>query len=281
MVAITFNAAQHEPAAALDPIPAAWYTAMLAESDYKDCSAAAKDPQGKFYNFVFEIADGPYKGRKVYQNYNVVNINQQAVDIAFKDLSAFYHAIGAETENITSTEQLHNRPLEIKVGINAARGDYDASNTIKSGGYRKVGAGASSVPAAGVPPVAPAVPPAVGAVPPVAPAAPAAVPPVVPAAPVAAPPVAAPPPAPVAPVEAAAPTAPAAPPVAPPAPPAAPAAPVDAAPVAPVAQAATAPPPTPPAAPVEAAPPAAPVAPPAAPVAEGAAPAAPWEEPAA
>ena len=158
MVAINFQAANYEPASNPDPIPAAWYTAFIVESDLKQAGATAKDPNGQYYAFVFEVCEGPYKGRKVFANYNVVNVNQQAVDIAYKDLASLYRAIGAEHENITNTEQLHNRPMEIKVGIQAARGDYDASNNIKSGGYRPVGAGATAAPSA-PPPVAPPVAP--------------------------------------------------------------------------------------------------------------------------
>ena len=250
MVAINFQAANYEPASNPDPIPAAWYTAFIVESDLKQAGATAKDPNGQYYAFVFEVCEGPYKGRKVFANYNVVNVNQQAVDIAYKDLASLYRAIGAEHENITNTEQLHNRPMEIKVGIQAARGDYDASNNIKSGGYRPVGAGAAAAPSA-PPPVAPPAAPLVA--PPAAAPAPA-------APPVAAPPPAAPPAPPAAP-----PTAPAAPPPA--APPAAPP------PVAPAPPPTTAPSPAAPAAPEPA-----PAAPPAAPPAAAAGiPDAPWE----
>ena len=263
MAAINFQAQNYEPAAALDPVPPSWYTAIIAESELKDCSANAKDPNGKYYSFVFQIVEGPYVNRKVYANYTVVNVNAQAVDIAYKDLASLYRAIGAEKEQINDTQQLHNRPMEIKVKVSPARGDYDASNVIASGGYRAVGSAAlvagiaPSVPAApGAPPVAPAAPPA----PPVAPAAP----PVAPVAPAA--------PAPAAPAVPAAPAAPVAPqaPVAPAAPPA------------PAAVAPTAPPaPVAPTAPVAVAPVAAPVAaevaPVAPPVAAAAAPAAPWD----
>ena len=158
MAQINFQAQNYEPASSPEPIPNAWYTAMIVESDYKQASEAAKDPNGWYYSFTFEITEGPYKNRKIYQNYNVTNINQEAVDIAYKDLSSLYRAIGAETENITDTVQLHNRPMEIKVKIRPARGDYEASNTIASGGYRRVGSGSPAGVAAPVaPPVAPSI----------------------------------------------------------------------------------------------------------------------------
>jgi Protein of unknown function (DUF669) len=195
MVAISFDPTAQAPNESFEPLPAAWYNAMIVASDYKQCAATAKDPNGWYYEFGFQVVDGPYKGRKVFANYNVKNANQQAVDIAKGDLTAIYNAIGANKENVTTTEQLHNRPLEIKVAVSPARGTYGPSNDIK--GYRAIGASSgTAAPGRVAPPVAPQV------APPVAP-------------PMAPPPAAPPPPPPVA-------TAPVTPPPASVAPPAAP-----------------------------------------------------------
>lgn len=149
-----FNAAQVEPSSgSLPPIPAGWYPARCMESDLKDTS----DKQGKFLAFTFEIIDGQYKGRKIYARLNIQNANPSTVEFAYKDLSAFCHAV--QVMQMQDTQQLHNIPLQIKVKMRAAEGSYEASNDVS--GYRHItdaatgGMPAATAPAAGAGPAVP------------------------------------------------------------------------------------------------------------------------------
>lgn len=226
-----------------DPVPAGWYKVVMDKSEMKP----TKDGTGQRLEMQFKIIDGQYAGRKIFEGLNLVNANPVAQEIAYKQLSAICHAVNVMVAQDSS--QLHGIPLQIKVNLKPANGQYEAKNEVKA--YKNInevvqaapvaapGAPASfapppAAPAAFAPPAAPA---AAGWQPPAAPqpwqAAPAA-----PAAPAAAPAPAWQPPA--------------APAMAAPAPVAAPvAAPAAAAPVAQPAWAAA---PAPAAAPVEAAP---------------------------
>lgn len=227
-----------------DPVPAGWYKVVMDKSEMKP----TKDGTGQRLEMQFKIIDGQFTGRKIFEGLNLVNSNPVAQEIAYKQLSAICHAVNVLVAQDSS--QLHNIPLQVKVNLKPASGQYEAKNEVKA--YKNInevvqaapvaapGAPASfapppAAPAAFAPPAAPA---AAGWQPPAAPqpwqAAPAAT-----AAPAAAP-AWQPPAAPVAPAMAA--PAPVAAPVA------APAA------AAPVAQPAWAAAPAPAAAPVEAAP---------------------------
>ena len=128
MAAINSQAVREaKPNEAFEPLPAAWYTAMIVESELCRSGPTAKDPNGQYYKFTFQIADGQYVNRKVWSMYNIVNANPQAVEIAYADLAAIYKAMGAENEDIQDTSQLHNRPLAIKVGIPIPRFTYQPS----------------------------------------------------------------------------------------------------------------------------------------------------------
>lgn len=226
MAQLNFDASQVAPSVAPEAKPAGWYPCMMTASEMKP----TKDASGAFLECELTILAPPeYAGQKFFDRLNLQNSNPQAVEIAFKTLSAICHATGVI--QVADSAVLHNRPLQVKVnlrpaGVGADGKQHDATNEVK--GYKALD---GAVPQAAQAPVIP--PP-----PPPAYAAPAYAPPAAPA-PVAAAPAWAPPPA---------------PPAAPPAPPAAPVyAPPPAAAVAPVAP--------PPAAPAPVAQAPAPVAP--------------------
>ena len=155
----------------------------------------------------------------MFEQLNLKNNNPQTVEIAQKQLSAICHAVGVLKPQ--KSEELHGKPLKVRVGTKPASGGYDAGNKITSykninekvdvaggdAGAASFGAGAPAAPAgftagtpaapaaAGAPSGAPAQPWATGAA--AAAAAPAPAEPAAPAAPPAPP--AAPPAAPAAP----------------------------------------------------------------------------------
>lgn len=175
-VTLNFDATNVQPATARDPVPSGWYVGAITASEMKPTDK----PGGMYLELEETILEGPYQGFKVFDRLNLQNANPVAVEIAYKQLSAICHAVGVI--QVASSDQLHNRPMQIKVtkreaGTNPQNGtQYDANNEVK--GYKAVGA---QQPTANVAP------------PPVAP------PPVAAAPPAWAPPVAAPAPAPAAP----------------------------------------------------------------------------------
>jgi hypothetical protein len=63
---------------------------------------------------------------------NLKNPNSVAVDIANKTLSSICYAVGVMNPN--DSEELHDRPLEVKLAVKPPRDNYDATNEVK--GYR-------------------------------------------------------------------------------------------------------------------------------------------------
>lgn len=118
-----FDAAQVEPQQSFDVLPAGTYSAMITGSEMKPTKTG-----GERLNLTFQIVEGEHQGRLVWQGLNLKNANQQAVDIAMRELSAICRAVGVLTPK--SSEELHDKPLRIKVKVRPADGQYQASNEI-------------------------------------------------------------------------------------------------------------------------------------------------------
>lgn len=152
MANLNFDASTVAPATAPEAIPAGWYTGHMTASEMKPTS----DGTGAYLEAEFTIlAPQEYANRKVFDRINLRNKNPVAVEIGYKTLSAICHAVGII--QVQDSTQLHNRPLQIKVGLRPAGPGadgkhYDASNEVK--GYKGV-EGASGAPAAPAAPVGP------------------------------------------------------------------------------------------------------------------------------
>ena len=133
-----FNAEEIEPSSSFDPIPAGWYQAIISNSEMK----ATRDGYGEYLSLTLQVIEGQYENRLVFARLNLKNANDKAVDIARKDLAAICRAVGVMSPK--SSEELHDKPLMIKVKVRPASGDYEASNDI--GGYKAV-EGANLTPA--------------------------------------------------------------------------------------------------------------------------------------
>lgn len=127
MAILNFDARQVAPdQGSQDPVPAGWYNVAMVDSQLKPTS----DGTGQRLAIVFQILDGQYAGRKLYEGLNLVNSNAQAQEIAYKQLSAIGHAVGHTL--IGDSTELHNKPLKVKVKLKPAVGQYEAGNAISS-----------------------------------------------------------------------------------------------------------------------------------------------------
>ena len=78
MVQINFDATQVEPNEGRpDPVPAGWYDVVIVESEAKQTQRKT----GYFLALTYQIVSGEFKGRKVFQNINLQNPNEEAVRI--------------------------------------------------------------------------------------------------------------------------------------------------------------------------------------------------------
>lgn len=120
----SFDASQVNPTIAYEPIPAGTYLAHIVETDVKPTQSG-----GQYLKTVFEVLEGPFKGRKIFNNLNIQNNNANTQKWALADLSAICHATG--NIQLTDTSALHYKPMKIKVTISPPKGDFEASNRIK------------------------------------------------------------------------------------------------------------------------------------------------------
>lgn len=145
-----FDASSVAPSQAQEVIPVAWYPVTITESKIKETSKKS----GSILALTYTIIDGDHKGRKLFNNLNIVNANAQAVEIAQSDLSAICHATGVIV--VDDTFKLHNIPFEIRVGMRKPDENFsEPANEVK--GYRKLGgatAATAPVTSAAPPPAA-------------------------------------------------------------------------------------------------------------------------------
>jgi hypothetical protein len=130
-------------------LPEGQYVMIATGSEWKVTKAGT----GQYLQFVFEVLDGPFKGRKVWARLNLQNPNQTAVDIAQRELAAFCRAVGVIKP--ANSAELHNKPFMATIGIEVDDRKRE-SNSVKK--YEAVGGVAQApafAPAASAPQAAP------------------------------------------------------------------------------------------------------------------------------
>lgn len=149
MAMLNFNATTVAPATAFEAIPAGNYAAIITESAMKP----TKRGDGEYLQLTLQIIDGEHSGRKLFDRLNLNNPNATAVDIAQRTLSAICHAVGVMQPQ--DSAELHDIPMQVKVGVEKNATDGTNSNVIK--GYATAGNGKPAPRAAA--PVATGMPP--------------------------------------------------------------------------------------------------------------------------
>ncbi len=142
MAQLKFNAAEVDTTSR-DPIPTGTYEAVAVESEMRP----TKTEGGVGINIKFEIlSEGPAKGRKVWAWINYQHPNKDAQRIGQAELAKLCKAAGLE--QLEDTEQLHNIPIMITVGLDRndkTRNDVK-SYAAKAGGQAAPSAGAGAPP---------------------------------------------------------------------------------------------------------------------------------------
>ena len=125
-----FNANDIPEQDSFEPIPAGWYTAMITESEEKP----TKSGNGSYLQLRLDIINGEFENRVIFERLNLDNPNQTAVQIAQRTLASICRAVGIMQPK--SSDDLKDTPFMVKVGIQPASGNYEASNNVK--GYAPV-----------------------------------------------------------------------------------------------------------------------------------------------
>lgn len=144
----TFDSRNVAPHLGFEPIPKGDYPVHLIGGEVALTAAGT----GTKINLEAEVLDGPFKGRKVYENINYRNPNPQCEQIGQGQFSALCHATSVVA--VSDISQLLRIPFTISVGIDPARvgadgKSYDARNKIT--GFKPLSAGAVA-PAQAAPP---------------------------------------------------------------------------------------------------------------------------------
>jgi hypothetical protein len=131
MAQFNFDASTVAPQASTGPVPAGTYLTQIIESDV----SPLKSGKGSGMKLTFEIIDGQYKGRRIWENLNIQHENEETQRIAQAQLSALCHAVNVI--KLQDTAALHHKPVNVRVVVREAQGQYQASNNIK--GYESAG----------------------------------------------------------------------------------------------------------------------------------------------
>jgi hypothetical protein len=123
------------------PVPAGWYPAMVVKSEMKTTKAG-----GEMLVLQWDILEGQYKGRKIFCNLNLKNDNKQAEEIAHRELASICKCIGIIHPR--GSEELHNKPMMIKLAVRPETEQFPASNDIK--GYEVIQKQNAAAPTSGV-----------------------------------------------------------------------------------------------------------------------------------
>ena len=123
-----FDANTVEPSAPSDLLPPGDYKAEIVRSEMKETSKG-----GQMLELEMSIIDGTYRNRRIFDRLNLVCASDVAQQIARQTLSAICRATGQMT--VSDSDQLHTKPMTVKVAVKAASGDYGPSNVVK--GYSK------------------------------------------------------------------------------------------------------------------------------------------------
>ena len=118
-------------------LPPGEYAAIAIEGDVVE----TKDKTGKMAKFQFQIIEGPLKDRQLFNNFNIVNKNEQASTIGRAQLKNFATVCGKP--HATDCKELLNIPVVLVVGIQKNNPEYNEVKNIKP-----YGAAASTAPVA-------------------------------------------------------------------------------------------------------------------------------------
>ena len=121
-----FDTNSVEPSASYDAIPAGWYTAQIDSAEICKTKAGT----GQYLKMKFTVLGGDFGNRVVFENINLSNPNATAVEIGMRALAGLGQACGLMA--IGDTTDLLSKMCQIRVKIEAAKGEHEASNSVSA-----------------------------------------------------------------------------------------------------------------------------------------------------
>jgi hypothetical protein len=154
----SFDATSVEPTTTHELLPAGKYRAQIVESEMR----VTKNGMGQFLWLMLDILEGEQKGRKIFDQLNLVNPNPTTVEIAQRTLSAICHATGKM--HVSDSEELHLIPMTIQVKVRPPKNGYGESNAVAYLPPDRAAAARAAKPASAAP-ATPAAPPKMASAP--------------------------------------------------------------------------------------------------------------------
>lgn len=121
----TFDPTSVEPRGEFEILPTGEYVMQIIDSAMKPTKAGT----GNYAQLEFTIMDGVLEGRKYWERLNLDNPNETAVKIARQALAELCAAIGLQV--CTDTEQLHFKPMLVKITAKARKDGSGMENTAR------------------------------------------------------------------------------------------------------------------------------------------------------
>ncbi|WP_036289597.1 DUF669 domain-containing protein [Methylosinus sp. PW1] len=88
---------------------------------------------GEMYAITFEVIDGQYEGRMLWENYNFRNASEKAQQIGRESLAKLCFAVGAGAFRKSEAEQaICFKPFVGTIGIRKGEGNYADQNSIRA-----------------------------------------------------------------------------------------------------------------------------------------------------
>lgn len=125
-----FDATTVDPTQGAGQMPIGKHPVIIAGSEIKATSSG----NGGMLVLDLAITDGPNKGQTGAYRLNLYNPNQQAAQIAQRQLSAICHVTGVF--KVSDSSQLHNIPFVVEVGYQ--KGEEPGPNNPDAKGYTEV-----------------------------------------------------------------------------------------------------------------------------------------------
>ena len=120
-----------------DTLPPGDYVVLIASSEIK----ATKAGDGKYAKLEYQVVEGEYTGRKLWENLNLWNKNPTAVSFARGALALIQKA--CRLPKMGDTTEAHGIPFVIKVGVRRNKETGEDENQIKA--YHPKGANMAPV----------------------------------------------------------------------------------------------------------------------------------------
>lgn len=120
---LNFDATQVAPSTGTpEPLPIGTYLVEITKTEKKP------NDNGWGLAVEFTVADGDFKGRKIFEQYNLQHTNPDTVRIAQEQFSALCHV--TDTLKPRDIGEFLGKVLQLKVRIDPPKNGYDARNRI-------------------------------------------------------------------------------------------------------------------------------------------------------